>query len=113
MAGRLGGEESVLVMAATDQAGVAQLAEQDQGGHRRDQDRPQGRAVTVSVGVGVGSGEGADPDRLYRDVDEAVYVAKAAGRNGVATGSPGRGTACAREPSARLLVLPAGRRHPG
>jgi two-component system cell cycle response regulator len=39
--------------------------------------------VTISIGVSSTTGEGDTPEQLLKRADEAVYEAKAAGRNRV------------------------------
>lgn len=85
---RYGGEEMAVIMPATDSAGatvVAQLMlERLQQAHIAHPGSPFGR-VTVSIGIAVGAGVGLDslPD-LIEAADQALYRAKAAGRNGMA-----------------------------
>ncbi|WKV86197.1 sensor domain-containing diguanylate cyclase [Pseudomonas sp. B24_DOA] len=85
---RYGGEEMAVIMPATDSAGatvVAQLMlERLQQAHIAHPGSPFGR-VTVSIGIAVGTGVGLDslPD-LIEAADQALYRAKAVGRNGMA-----------------------------
>ncbi len=82
---RIGGEEFVIIAASTDSTNVAVLAEkvrsvveeQDFGGVGR---------VTVSIGSAT-FGQGDTKDSLLKRADEALYRAKATGRNRVETDS--------------------------
>ena len=84
--GRVGGEEFVVFLPATDEAGATQLAE----ALRQDIEAccpqtPAGVSLTVTASIGVAakvSGQVSLPD-LQRDADQAMYAAKAGGRNRV------------------------------
>lgn len=98
---RLGGEEFVVVLPG---AGRREAAERAEVIRRRcaalPQDGPAGTpAVTVSVGVAEAPDDGADPAGLLARADEAVYAAKAAGRDRVVVASPG---------ASRAAVVPVG-----
>lgn len=88
--GRIGGEEFVAFLPATDEAGAMQLAE----ALRRDieashPETPAGVRLTVTASIGVAAqlavqpGPQASLQSLQRDADAAMYAAKAAGRNRV------------------------------
>ncbi|GLS46432.1 sensor domain-containing diguanylate cyclase [Methylobacterium brachythecii] len=77
---RVGGEEFVLLLPATDEAGALRVADEvhDQMKGLTVPSAGIGRgAVTVSIGVASGVD---DPD-LFRRADAALYEAKATGRN--------------------------------
>jgi two-component system, cell cycle response regulator len=86
---RLGGEEFAVVMPETELAVAAAVAERLRaaiaeqpftvaaGGKRR--------AVTVSIGVTAAAPGGDERDRMLKRADDALYAAKAAGRNRVVT----------------------------
>ena len=82
---RYGGEEFVVVLPETGPAGAVQAAERILAAVRR---RPFGDAdetsldVTVSIGVAVFPDHGTTATTLLRRADEALYAAKAAGRDG-------------------------------
>jgi diguanylate cyclase (GGDEF)-like protein len=85
---RYGGEEMAVIMPATDGAGatvVAQLVlERLQQANIAHPASPFGR-VTVSIGMAVGAGAQLDSmPELIETADQALYRAKAAGRNGMA-----------------------------
>jgi two-component system cell cycle response regulator len=70
--GRLGGEEFLAVLPDTDARAANKAAE-----HMRENVAATG--VTISVGWAAWCGE--DPDELLRRADDALYAAKAHGRN--------------------------------
>jgi diguanylate cyclase (GGDEF)-like protein len=81
---RYGGEEVVVILPETDEAGAVQAAERICDAVRR---RPFGESgegaidVTVSIGAAVFPLHGASATTLLRRADEALYEAKAAGRD--------------------------------
>lgn len=98
--GRYGGEEFVVLLAATEgedlRASAGAVA--DRIRRRIDDLRPEVPApegvvvlddVTVSVGVATYPADGGDLDRLLEVADSALYEAKAAGRNLVRHGTRG------------------------
>lgn len=81
---RWGGEEFVLMLYDTDPASARPLLERVRASVQAQQTRAAGRTlrVTVSIGLAVGrAGEG--PEQILERADEALYQAKAAGRNRV------------------------------
>jgi diguanylate cyclase (GGDEF)-like protein len=82
--GRWGGEEFVVVARAIDRQGALQLAERIRRGIEV-LSVPVGRgSVSVTASIGVAHAEGqADSGELLRAADEAMYAAKATGRNRV------------------------------
>lgn len=87
LACRFGGEEFVVVMPDTkldDAHRIAERLRRHIAGspfHLAGLDEPL--TVTISVGVAATQGEGDAPDALLQRADEAVYEAKAGGRNQV------------------------------
>jgi diguanylate cyclase (GGDEF)-like protein len=88
--GRLGGEEFAILLPETDAAQAAVVAE-------RIRERVQGQQlatrnsqfrVTISVGIATAGISMSGIETLLRAADEALYEAKAAGRNRVAQWSP-------------------------
>jgi diguanylate cyclase (GGDEF)-like protein len=81
---RYGGEEIVVILPETDEAGAAQAAERICDAVRR---RPFGDPgpgevdVTVSIGAAVFPTHGGSSTTLLRRADEALYEAKDAGRD--------------------------------
>jgi diguanylate cyclase (GGDEF)-like protein len=84
---RYGGEEFVLVLPATSKSDARMVAErarvaieQHPFPHRETQ---PGGALTVSMGVATCPADGRDERSLVRHADQAMYVAKARGKNQV------------------------------
>ena len=83
---RMGGEEFVLLLPATDREAAHNVAErcrkllaQKEIPHARSD---AGRLMTISLGVGtIVPGSGDDPDVFLDSVDRRLYQAKAAGRD--------------------------------
>jgi diguanylate cyclase len=90
--GRLGGDEFVVILAATDRTGAEQLAERVWAAIGTAGIDTGAGPAAVTVSVGVATGDGSDPAELLRNADAALYAAKAAGRNVVATDWCGTGT---------------------
>lgn len=89
--GRVGGEEFVVFLPETDRDGALQLAE----ALRRDIERAwppigggQTLQVTASIGVATPSQGLGDLESLQRQADQAMYKAKAKGRNRVTVFDP-------------------------
>ncbi len=85
--GRWGGEEFVLVLPSTDQAGASRLVEQIREGVQALQIRHECGEVfriTVSAGVVIAQPhQHLSAEQLFTLVDQALYQAKGAGRNRV------------------------------
>jgi diguanylate cyclase (GGDEF)-like protein len=79
--GRYGGEEFCIVLSGRGGLEVERLAELIRLRVSQQEDwLPARQHVTVSIGLAVGQGE-ASVDQLIRRADQALYAAKAAGRN--------------------------------
>jgi diguanylate cyclase (GGDEF)-like protein len=99
---RYGGEELVVILPETDEAGAAQAAERICDAVRRTPFGGPGEApvaVTVSVGAAVIPAHGADAEDLLRRADEALYEAKRTGRDTWRVAAPS-GAATAEVPTA-------------
>lgn len=82
--GRLGGDEFGVLLPGASLPEAEALAESLRRAVAEARIGPAGHAVTVSVGVGVRQ-PGEPYERCFARVDAALYRAKAAGRNCVAT----------------------------
>jgi diguanylate cyclase (GGDEF)-like protein len=78
---RVGGEEILVVLPGATEADAVGVAERLRGAVRER--RPVGTSVTISVGVAVSKTGPVDTDELIGLADEALYSAKAAGRDRV------------------------------
>jgi diguanylate cyclase (GGDEF)-like protein len=85
---RYGGEEFLVVLRETDEAGAGMLAERLRAAMERTLARqPAGRGVTASFGVAQYGESRALPGPLVEAADRALYRAKHAGRNRVVVAS--------------------------
>jgi diguanylate cyclase (GGDEF)-like protein len=85
LAARYGGEEFAVVLPRTDRKGTLVTAGKilravSDHSFRHGEKQPEGR-VTVSIGASAAPPEGIDPQRLVAAADDALYVAKGAGKN--------------------------------
>lgn len=92
MAARYGGEEIVVVLPETDQAGAVITAEKIRAAiEQRDFSTPDGKDIRVTASIGISSLEmvrfenGNKAEQLIKQADDALYRAKAQGRNRVVT----------------------------
>ncbi|HET7052485.1 MAG TPA: GGDEF domain-containing protein [Solirubrobacterales bacterium] len=81
---RVGGEEILVVLPGATRDNAVGVAERLR--HAVRERRPVGVQVTISVGVAVSS-PGTDADELIQHADEALYSAKAGGRDRVMVSS--------------------------
>ncbi len=83
MPGRMGGEEFGIILPNTDLKNGALLAERLRQNIEKSTVLYQGKKITftASIGVAAYSEEMSNIDELLRKVDEALYEAKAEGRN--------------------------------
>jgi diguanylate cyclase (GGDEF)-like protein len=87
--GRWGGEEFLIILPRTDEAGAVQVAERLRSlvsGLRIDAKQARGLGLTVTVGVAQWGGESCE--ELLDRADAALYAGKAAGRNVVRRADP-------------------------
>jgi two-component system cell cycle response regulator len=81
--GRYGGEEFLLLLPQVDGPGALALAERLRERVEEANLAPPGTSqrVTISLGVAAFNGDDLNEEDLIRQADEALYEAKAAGRN--------------------------------
>jgi diguanylate cyclase len=92
---RLGGDEFVVVLPDSDMFGTRTFAERLRDRVRESTFGPPGAAITITISIGVAIGEGKaqlEPDRLLAEADQALYDAKANGRDRVAAIAGARGS---------------------
>jgi diguanylate cyclase (GGDEF)-like protein len=82
-AARRGGEEFVVLLPATNQAGAAALAETLRQAVAAITLPGIPHPISASLGVATFPADGQDSDTLLRNADKALYEAKAGGRNRV------------------------------
>lgn len=90
---RWGGEEFVLILPRTPLPAAAAIAErlcQAIADHTFDVGLAEGLRCSISIGVSGAAEHGADPEQLIHSADQAMYQAKAKGRNRVVV-APGPG----------------------
>ncbi len=80
---RLGGEEFLVVVPGADLEQGRELAEKMR--ETVESVEPAGIAITASLGVAVAAGDQLDFEHLFNAADEALYEAKHAGRNRIAS----------------------------
>jgi diguanylate cyclase (GGDEF)-like protein len=80
--GRMGGEEFAMLLPDTPVAEATALAERFCQSYAATPTNSEGLEIANTVSIGVAS-DGYDIDHLLRCADEALYQAKAAGRNRV------------------------------
>ena len=80
---RLGGEEFLAVIPGADLAQGRDLAERMRLAVEKA--KPSGTTITVSIGVGVAAGDQLEFEQLFNAADQALYEAKHAGRNRIAS----------------------------
>jgi diguanylate cyclase (GGDEF)-like protein len=108
--GRYGGEEFLVVLPGTSSSQAFQLAERLRRALASAPFAVGNLAipVTASFGVsGIEAGEDAEPEKLIRTADEALYRAKESGRNCV-EGSPADKAAASDLANLMAAVLPPG-----
>jgi diguanylate cyclase (GGDEF)-like protein len=81
--GRVGGEEFLILLPATDEQGAMTVAEHVRLAIAAISLPRVDRAVTASLGVAVFPRDGLDADSLFRAADRALYAAKGNGRDRV------------------------------
>jgi diguanylate cyclase (GGDEF)-like protein len=83
---RIGGEEFLVLLPDVDLSRGTAVASRLR--EAVEHARPGGLAVTISLGVAVAAGPAVEQESLVRAADEAMYRAKAEGRNRVEAAAP-------------------------
>ncbi|MGD8566864.1 MAG: GGDEF domain-containing protein [Gammaproteobacteria bacterium] len=79
---RYGGEEFVIVLPETDQAGVLRLAKRIRRRVEKLETRIQGHVIPMTVSIGIATLQESDDEKTFiTRADEALYKAKRDGRN--------------------------------
>jgi diguanylate cyclase (GGDEF)-like protein len=79
--GRLGGEEFLAVLPDADAGAAAVASEKLRAEVARTHVEHEGQPLSVTVSIGWATWEGEAPEELLRRADEALYEAKACGRD--------------------------------
>jgi two-component system cell cycle response regulator len=79
--GRLGGEEFLVVLGDTDAAAAARVTEKLRCEVAAAGVEHEGEEIAVTVSIGAATWDGESPEALLRRADDALYAAKAAGRD--------------------------------
>jgi diguanylate cyclase (GGDEF)-like protein len=90
MVGRYGGEEFIVILPNTDEAEAARFAERVRRaveGHLYRDEATELRMTCSSGAASFPSGDVEKPEQLLKKADDALYVAKEAGRNRVVRAS--------------------------
>lgn len=90
---RYGGEEFIIILPATDQKGAARIADDIRDNiralHIPHENSPEYKIVTISLGIATkGDGAAITHEELLKMADDALYIAKAKGRNRVEVYTP-------------------------
>ncbi|UCF66234.1 MAG: diguanylate cyclase [Acidobacteriota bacterium] len=87
IAARFGGEELAVILPSTPKAGAQKVAERMrnfvEGAGIVHPSRPEGGSLTVSIGVATFPADASAGGELIQRADQALYQAKADGKNGV------------------------------
>jgi diguanylate cyclase (GGDEF)-like protein len=78
---RLGGDEFLIFASGCDLDAATEIARRILGKVNIHEDVPERRDFGVSIGIDVAATGHADFEAMYRRADQALYRAKAAGRN--------------------------------
>ena len=97
--GRMGGEEFVMLLPATDRDGAVKVAEKVRAAISTISVPGVDREITISIGIAVVPEHAGDADGVLRAADRALYAAKERGRNRVEVAVPSEAAASHLPPS--------------
>jgi diguanylate cyclase (GGDEF)-like protein len=101
---RYGGEEFVVVFPNTTGPEACAVAERLRANVQRLRIKDLGRQITVSAGVAVFPTNATNAETLFKEADDAMYVAKRGGKNQIQAAARGR----SRRPAKRRRILRRG-----
>ncbi len=81
VAARFGGEEFVLMLPETDQAGARQVAEKIAARLSREKFRVDGQSFNVTTSAGIAASVNGKTEEALKQADDLLYQAKQSGRN--------------------------------
>lgn len=84
---RYGGEEFMVILPELRSAGGMEVAERIRARVAQERINPKGDCVTVSIGMAIFDEHGASSEVLFQKADQALYTAKANGRNRITVAS--------------------------
>jgi diguanylate cyclase (GGDEF)-like protein len=105
--GRMGGEEFVMLLPATDGEGALAAAEKIRAAVAKLTVPGVDRKITVSIGIAVIPEHAGDADAVLRAADRALYAAKEHGRNRIEVAVPSEAAAAYRAGIAPVAPLRA------
>ena len=82
MVARMGGEEFVVILPETDVNGASQVAHRMVATIRENPVEIDKGLLSITVSIGVRSGNVTEPTQMLSEADQALYIAKKAGKNG-------------------------------
>jgi diguanylate cyclase (GGDEF)-like protein len=82
---RYGGEEFIVMLPEVGAAGAREVAERIRERVARESINRKGDRITISIGMAMFAEHGNTTELLFQQADQALYAAKAAGRNRVVT----------------------------
>ena len=82
---RYGGEEFIVMLPEVGAAGAREVAERIRERVARESINRKGDRITVSIGMAMFAEHGSTTELIFQQADQALYAAKAAGRNRVVT----------------------------
>ncbi len=107
---RYGGEEFIAMLPEVGAAGAREVAERIRARVARESINRKGDRITVSIGMAVFAEHGDSPELLFQQADQALYAAKASGRNRVVTAT---GETKPNQEKELIRLIPKGKQNTG